>query len=99
MGYSMRTAEWRYAEWPKWVCHGLGGNPNQCSNLTSGGVWSGSADWSQLAGRELYAHTGDDGSCFDCFENENLADKPEYAHIVSQLSQQLRQGWRGAAPA
>ena len=99
MGYSMRTSEWRYAEWPAWKCHGLDGDVNQCSNMsTAGAVWSGSADWTELAGRELYAHTGDDGSCFDCYENENLVDQPQYAEVVQQLSKQLRAGWRGAAP-
>ena len=45
-----------------------------------------------------YAHAGDDGSCFDCYENENLVDAPEHAELVEQLSAQLRAGWRGAAP-
>jgi len=99
MGYSMRTPLWRYAEWPAWKCHGLGGDPNWCSNMSApDAVWSGAADWSELAGRELYAHAGDDGSCFDCFENENVVDAPEHAELVKQLSAQLRAGWRGAAP-
>lgn len=100
MGYSMRTSDWRYAEWPAWKCYGLGGDPNQCSNMSShpGAVWSGAAQWDNLAGRELYNHTGDDGSCFDCYENENLVDQPELAAIVAELSKQLRAGWRGAAP-
>jgi hypothetical protein len=63
-----------------------------------GAVWSGAAQWDNLAGRELYNHTGDDGSCFDCYENENLVDQPELAAIVAELSKQLRAGWRGAAP-
>ena len=100
MGYSMRTSDWRYGEWPAWKCYGLGGDPNQCSNMSShpGAVWSGAAQWDNLAGRELYNHTGDDGSCFDCYENENLVDRPELAAIVTELSKQLRAGWRGAAP-
>jgi iduronate 2-sulfatase len=99
MGYSMRTSDWRYAEWPAWKCFGLDGDVNWCSNMSEpSAVWSGAADWTELAGRELYAHTGDDGSCFDCFENENLVDQPQYTKIVEQLSKQLRAGWRGAAP-
>lgn len=99
MGYSMRTTDWRYAEWPAWKCHGIDGDVNWCSDMSKpGAVWSGSADWSELAGRELYAHTGDDGSCFDCYENENLVDQPQYKAVVEQLSKQLRAGWRGAAP-
>eukprot|EP00937_MAST-01D_sp_MAST-1D-sp2_P006715 g6715.t1 len=99
MGYSMRTSQWRYAEWPAWKCHGRDGDPNWCSDMSAAGaVWSGAADWTELAGRELYAHAGDDGSCFDCYENENLVDAPEHAELVKQLSAQLRAGWRGAAP-
>ena len=58
----------------------------------------GSADWEDLAGRELYSHKGDLGDCFDCFENENFAYKPEYAGLVKQLSAKLRAGWRGSTP-
>ena len=97
-GYSMRTAEWRYAEWPRWVCHGADGNPNSCSDMGKAPGWSASADWSNLGGRELYSHAGDVGDCFDCFENENLVDKPEHAALVAQLSKQLRAGWRAAQP-
>jgi hypothetical protein len=100
MGYSMRTATWRYAEWPAWKCYGLDGNgPNSCSNVNStGAAWSGAADWTNLAGRELYSHAGDDGSCFDCYENENVVDDPLHAALVEVLSAQLRAGWRAAAP-
>lgn len=95
---SMRTALWRYAEWPAWVCYGADGNPNSCSDMGSRGAdsWSASADWEHLAGRELYSHAGDVGDCFDCFENENLVDKPEHASLVARLSKQLRAGWKGA---
>jgi len=102
MGYSMRTSEWRYAEWPAWKCYGIGGDPNACSDISGGGgagSWSGSADWNNIAGVELYTHKGDVGDCFDCFENENLAYNEEYADVIKQLSTQLRAGWRGAAPA
>ena len=98
MGYSMRTSLWRYAEWPAWKCHGMNGDPNRCADMSKpGATWAGSADWNELAGRELYSHKGDLGDCFDCFENENLAYKPEYARIVAELSKQLRAGWRAAA--
>jgi hypothetical protein len=95
MGYSMRTSDWRYAEWPVWRCYGIDGDPNHCSQLSKDGVegqgnppsWSGSADWSSIAGVELYNHTGDTGDCFDCFENQNLAYTPEcvftlQAHVL-----------------
>ena len=100
MGYSMRSADWRYAEWPAWKCHGMQGNLDRCADMSKpGAAWAGSADWSDLAGRELYSHKGDLGDCFDCFENENLAYRPEYASVVAELSKQLRAGWRGAAAA
>lgn len=97
MGYSMRTAEWRYAEWPKWVCYGLDGDPDRCSDLgKTMGSWSGSANWDELGGVELYDHRGDTGDCFDCYENENLANRPENRELVKRLSAQLRAGWRKA---
>ena len=40
--------------------------------------------------RELYSHAGDDGSNYDKFENENLADLPEYQPVVHALHEQLR---------
>ena len=40
--------------------------------------------------RELYSHAGDDGSDYDRFENENLADLPEYQPVVHVLHEQLR---------
>ena len=96
----MRTAEWRYAEWPRWICNGSPDDDNACSNLSNGakGSWAGSADFDQLGGRELYSHKGDKGDCFDCYENENLVDKPEYSAVVAALSKQLRAGWRADMP-
>ena len=79
----------RYAEWPKWVCHGTAGDTSRCStNMnTTGAVWSGAADWQHIAGVELYAHTGDAGDCFDCFENENLACvQTTHCHIAPFFS-------------
>jgi iduronate 2-sulfatase len=42
--------------------------------------------------RELYDHQADPQ------ENENLADKPESAAMVKELSAQLKAGWKGALP-
>ena len=67
-----------------WKCYKV----NQCDNA---------ADWDDLAGVELYSHSGDDGSCFDCYEDVNVARDPKYAGIVRQLSRQLRAGWQGTA--
>jgi hypothetical protein len=50
----------------------------------------GNADWTQLAGRELYNHTADPQ------ENRNVAAEPGCAAVVAELSKQLRTGWRGA---
>eukprot|EP00048_Salpingoeca_helianthica_P020164 m.5170 g.5170 ORF g.5170 m.5170 type:complete len:511 (-) comp4470_c0_seq2:36-1568(-) len=41
--------------------------------------------WDNVAARELYAHTGDDGTSFDDWENENVADDPAHADTVAQL--------------
>ncbi|HOX36857.1 MAG TPA: sulfatase [Candidatus Brocadiia bacterium] len=41
---------------------------------------------------ELYDHSTDPD------ENENIADKPENAELVKELTKTLREGWRGAMP-
>ena len=46
-----------------------------------------------LLAAELYDHQTDDK------ENVNIADKPENAELVKQLTEQLRQGCKGALPA
>ena len=73
MGYSLRTADFRFTEWAKW---------DGSKQLP---------DWNVLAGRELYAHHADDGgaTCFDEFENINLATVPAHAEDVRRLSAQL----------
>ena len=45
------------------------------------------------AGIELYDHHSDPQ------ENINIADKPENARLVKQLTEQLKAGWRNAIPA
>jgi hypothetical protein len=77
------------------MCYGIWGDPNQCADMgTNPGSWARVADWDHLAGVELYDHHGDLADCFDCYENENLAYKPEYANVVAELSKQLRAGWK-----
>lgn len=73
MGFSMRTDEYRYTEWAQW--DGKAQRPN----------------WGTLAGRELYDHRADDGgaTCFDDFENTNLAELPSHQDTVAKLSNQL----------
>mmetsp|Transcript_78508 Transcript_78508/g.156037 ORF Transcript_78508/g.156037 Transcript_78508/m.156037 type:complete len:218 (-) Transcript_78508:133-786(-) len=73
MGYTMRTADWRYTEWPRWK-----------------GILE--PDWTKVDGVELYAHKGDDGTCFDCFENVNVATDPQHAELIKELSTRLRTG-------
>lgn len=58
MGYSMRNADWRYTLWLPW----------RNATLT--------ADWDAPPGawaEELYAHTGDDSTSMDAWENVNSA--------------------------
>ena len=50
----------------------------------------GKVDWSDLAGRELYNHT------VDFEENSNVVGQPGYTAIATELSKQLRDGWRAA---
>lgn len=73
-GYTVRSDEWRYTEWRTWDGSKL------------------KADWSDSASvsRELYAHSGDDGTDLDAFENANVADDPANAGVVSLLSAALR---------
>lgn len=51
--------------------------------------WDGAKlmpDWSRVVGRELYSHTGDDGTDFNCFENANQDSvNPEVVKEMSAL--------------
>jgi len=57
----------------------MGGNANNC---TTSVATVGAADWTHIAGVELYDHRGDDGQSFDAFENANVAHLPEHAATV-----------------
>jgi hypothetical protein len=50
-------------------------------------------DWGVLSASELYDHDGDDGSCFDCYENVNLVAEPARAADVKRLSRALRKAY------
>jgi len=65
MGYSMRTARYRYTEWQE----------------------DGKA-----VGRELYDYEADPD------ETASIANKPENAKLVEDLSAQLKAGWKQAKP-
>lgn len=49
-------------------------------------------DWNRVVARELYLHASDPD------EDLNLADQPAFTDLVTELSQQLRAGWRKALP-
>ena len=70
MGYTIRSAEWRYTAWFKF-------DDENIKPLTS------PAD---ELGRELYDHRGDNGMDMEWpGENDNLADLPEHADLVKEL--------------
>ena len=54
--------------------------------------WIGSelkGNWSDVVGRELYTHEGDDGTDLSAFENTNIADS--HSDVCQTLSSMLRQ--------
>lgn len=58
MGYSMRTAEWRYAEWPRWICNGSGDDDNACSDLSKAGSESRpGAAYTDVYTEQTFAHS------------------------------------------
>merc|ERR1711871_1666132 len=78
MGYSMRTASWRYTEWAVW--NGAKLSPEWVADPTAPSALT-----------ELYDHRADTGTgpeTWNDFENENVAGgNPD---IVSALSARLR---------
>ena len=62
------------------------------AGYTEWAKWDGAsqrADWSVLAGKELYSHINVDNNDFDATENHNLAVNASYAATVERLSAQL----------
>lgn len=55
-------------------------------------VWVGRNDHSQIDAIELYDHQADPQ------ENQNIAQRPENAALVAQLTAQWKKGWQGAGP-
>jgi arylsulfatase A-like enzyme len=82
MGYSVRTHEFRYSEWVRFDRD------------------AGRPDWSApLYGRELYSHEASPvPDCSFNDESANLADAPQHAALVANLSKVLRAGWRAQLP-
>jgi hypothetical protein len=80
MGYTLRSAEWRYSEWR---------------------VWNGTSlkvdDWSKPPyASELYDWRLCDSNCtmdmnYDQWEIINVVNASENQHVVSQLSEVLKQ--------
>eukprot|EP00039_Didymoeca_costata_P031474 m.34908 g.34908 ORF g.34908 m.34908 type:complete len:665 (+) comp8803_c0_seq1:68-2062(+) len=74
MGYKMRTANMSITQWVVW--NGTGLRPL----------------WNEPVATELYSHIGDTGiapMAFDDYENENLANNPDYADIKEKLLLEL----------
>lgn len=74
MGYTIRTELYRYTQWLKFDYNLTAPHPI----------------WSEKIAEELYAHTGDDESSMDDFENENLASDPKYAAVLKTMGAKLR---------
>lgn len=59
--------------------------------------WDGSklaGDFTRpAAGVELYAHSGDDESDFDLYENVNVASVPANKAVVAQMHKLVQQQW------
>ncbi len=56
------------------------------------GIWHPVGRPNEIIGVELYDHATDPA------ENVNVADRPENAELVADLTTQLRAGWRAALP-
>jgi iduronate 2-sulfatase len=85
MGYSIRTAGWRYTLWVPY-------------DFTAGGYPS-SMKWdSDSTQAELYEHADEKSLCKWDFEHVNLAGDPAHAATEAQLRRRLVAGWRAAVP-
>ena len=89
MGFSMRTARWRYTEWLVFDCPGYVTDPMaQCADPAAV-----APQYGRVVGTELYDHEGDGSDSFGDFENENLALRAEHAAVVAELHSQLVANW------
>lgn len=69
--------DWRYTSWLHWDARA------QCAVWYDGDQTGSNV--TAIYARELYNHTGDDGTDFDAFENENLAAVPTNAPLMQEL--------------
>jgi iduronate 2-sulfatase len=70
MGYSVRTAEWRFTAWLAW------------DGQTLKGQW---AVGPKFYAEELYSHHNDTGTDHDAYENANVADQAQHTALKEQL--------------
>jgi len=78
MGFTIRTAEWRYTEWVDF------NNNTYMPNFNAS---------SKVREVELWDHRGDvDGSNWTNYERSNLAGDPQYASVIASLSTMLHSG-------
>ena len=78
MGYSVRSAIWRFTEWRRWQGQAL------CADWSPAG----------LVARELYSHAGNSGlgpASLDNFEFINEAYEENTRGVVAQLAAVLKQ--------
>ena len=89
MGYSMRTARWRYTEWLEFDCKNIVVDPMpSCADPAKI-----APQYGRIVGTELYDHEGDGSNSFGAFENENLALRNDHADVVAELHSQLTSNW------
>jgi iduronate 2-sulfatase len=85
MGYTVRTATFRYTEWFPW-------DGAQCK-----AIWSATVEEADPTMRELYSHEGQHSYPldFDSFENVNLALEPSHASVVATHRALLEKRFKG----
>ena len=83
MGYSIRTASYRYTRWMPWR-----------GNHSVGAL----VDWDAAVGEELYDHAADSGLSYMESEVDNLAGSSGHADVRASLEAALKAGWGAARP-
>ena len=86
MGYTVRTASFRYTEWLQFDCSTQ--DPmSHCADPAHA-----SPQWDQLVATELYDHRGAPPypTDFDASENENVAANVSHAAVIAELGARLR---------
>ena len=104
MGYSVRTADWRYtgkyARTRRSTIHELLllVLRSDCSHIAEWAWWDGAnlvGDFTrEPAGVELYSHNGDTEANFDLYENVNEAFLPENAATIKAMHALVIKQWK-----